>query len=175
MENKIATLIRLAREYFKNESLTVNFNIFKGKYYIEIAGEEWSCDNFEQGITQAIKDFGEWFEEDNQEEWKKEDEVAKKWEERASQMGGIMENKIIKSLKEALNKNKKIQEEVIVKDNKILKISIKDISEVIEGIPVEDTRQYLVELEYDNLKGSSTFKDIDTFFNRLEKDLKGEL
>lgn len=86
-----------------------------------------------------------------------------------------MENKIIKSLKEALNKNKKIQEEVIVKDNKILKISIKDISEVIEGIPVEDTRQYLVELEYDNLKGSSTFKDIDTFFNRLEKDLKGEL
>lgn len=84
MENKIATLIRLAREYFKNESLTVNFNIFKGKYYIEIAGEEWSCDNFEQGITQAIKDFGEWFEEDNQEEWKKEDEVAKKWEERAS-------------------------------------------------------------------------------------------
>lgn len=85
-----------------------------------------------------------------------------------------MENKVINRLKETLNKNKKIQEEVILNNDKVLKIFIKDISEVIEGIPSEDTRQFLVELEYENLKGSSIFKNIDTFFNNLEKDLKEE-
>lgn len=85
-----------------------------------------------------------------------------------------MENKVINRLKETLNKNKKVQEEVILNNDKVLKIFIKDISEVIEGIPSEDTRQFLVELEYENLKGSSIFKNIDTFFNNLEKDLKEE-
>lgn len=85
-----------------------------------------------------------------------------------------MENKVINRLKETLNKNKKVQEEVILNNDKVLKIFIKDISEVIEGIPSEDTREFLVELEYENLKGSSIFKNIDTFFNNLEKDLKEE-
>ena len=85
-----------------------------------------------------------------------------------------MENKVINRLKETLNKNKKVQEEVILNNDKVLKIFIKDISEVIEGIPSEDTRQFLVELEYENLKGSSIFKNIDTFFNNLGKDLKEE-
>lgn len=85
-----------------------------------------------------------------------------------------MENKVINRLKETLNKNKKVQEEVILNNDKVLKIFIKDISEVIEGIPNEDTREFLVELEYENLKGSSIFKNIDTFFNNLEKDLKEE-
>lgn len=85
-----------------------------------------------------------------------------------------MENKVINRLKETLNKNKKVQEEVILNNDKVLKIFIKDISEVIEGIPSEDTRQFLVELEHENLKGSSIFKNIDTFFNNLEKDLKEE-
>lgn len=77
MENKIATLISLAREYYKDDSLTVNFNIYKGKTYVEINGDEWGCDNFEQGVDEAIKDFGEWIEEDNKDEWKQEDEIAK--------------------------------------------------------------------------------------------------
>lgn len=85
-----------------------------------------------------------------------------------------MENKVINRLKETLNKNKKVQEEVILNNDKVLKIFIKDISEVIEGIPSENTRQFLVELEYENLKGSSIFKNIDTFFNSLKKDLKEE-
>lgn len=85
-----------------------------------------------------------------------------------------MENKVINRLKETLNKNKKVQEEVILNNDKVLKIFIKDISEVIEGIPSEDTREFLVELEYENLKGSSIFKNIDTFFNSLKKDLKEE-
>lgn len=85
-----------------------------------------------------------------------------------------MENKVINRLKETLNKNKKVQEEVILNNDKFLKIFIKDISEVIDGIPSEDTRQFLVELEYENLKGSSIFKNIDTFFNSLKKDLKEE-
>lgn len=85
-----------------------------------------------------------------------------------------MENKVINRLKETLNKNKKVQEEVILNNDKFLKIFIKDISEVIDGILSEDTRQFLVELEYENLKGSSIFKNIDTFFNSLEKDLKEE-
>lgn len=85
-----------------------------------------------------------------------------------------MENKVINRLKETLNKNKKVQEEVILNNDKVLKIFIKDISEVIEGIPSEDTRQFLVELEYESLKESSIFKNIDTFFNSLEKDLKEE-
>lgn len=81
MENKIATLIGLAREYFKDKDLTVNFNIFKGKYYIEIGDCEWSCKSFESGVDEAIKDISEWFVEENQEEWKTEDEIAKKWEQ----------------------------------------------------------------------------------------------
>lgn len=77
MENKIATLIILAREYFEDKSLTVNFNIYKGKRYVEIGNCEWGCKTFEKGIDQAIKDICEWYEEDNQEEWKRENEIAK--------------------------------------------------------------------------------------------------
>lgn len=77
MENKIATLIGLAREYFKDKDLTVNFNIFKGKTYIEIGNCEWHCENFESGLDEAIKDLGEWFEEDNQEDFKTENEIAR--------------------------------------------------------------------------------------------------
>lgn len=77
MENKIKTLISLAREYFDDKSLTVNFNIYEGKCYVEVGNCEWGCKTFEKGIDQAIKDIGEWFEEDNQEEWKTENEIAK--------------------------------------------------------------------------------------------------
>lgn len=77
MENKIATLISLAREYFEDNSLTVNFNIYEDKCYVEVGNCEWCCKTFENGIDQAIKDIGEWFEEDNQEEWKRENEIAK--------------------------------------------------------------------------------------------------
>lgn len=77
MESKIATLIGLAREYFDDNSLTVNFNIYEDKRYVEIGNCEWGCKTFENGIDQAIKDIGEWFEEDNQEEWKRENEIAK--------------------------------------------------------------------------------------------------
>lgn len=77
MENKIATLISLAREYFEDNSLTVNFNIYEGKCYVEVGNCEWGCKTFENGIDQAIKDIGEWYEEDNQEEWKRENEIAK--------------------------------------------------------------------------------------------------
>lgn len=77
MENKIATLISLAREYFEDKCLTVNFNIYEGKRYVEVGNCEWGCKTFENGIDQAIKDIGEWFEEDNQEEWKTENEIAK--------------------------------------------------------------------------------------------------
>lgn len=77
MENKIATLISLAREYFEDKCLTVNFNIYEGKRYVEVGNCEWGCKTFENGIDQAIKDIGEWYEEDNQEEWKRENEIAK--------------------------------------------------------------------------------------------------
>ncbi|MCI7187292.1 MAG: hypothetical protein MR995_04030 [Fusobacterium mortiferum] len=77
MENKIETLIGLAREYFDDNSLTVNFNIYEDKCYVEVGNCEWGCKTFENGIDQAIKDIGEWFEEDNQEEWKTENEIAK--------------------------------------------------------------------------------------------------
>lgn len=82
LENKICTLISLAREYFKEDDLTVDFNIFKGKCYVEIGECEWSCKSFEEGVDQAIKDLGEWFEEDNQEEWKRENEIAREAEKR---------------------------------------------------------------------------------------------
>lgn len=77
MENKIATLISLSREYFEDKCLTVNFNIYEGKRYVEVGNCEWGCKTFENGIDQAIKDIGEWYEEDNQEEWKRENEIAK--------------------------------------------------------------------------------------------------
>lgn len=77
LENKIDTLIELARKYFEDNKLTVNFNMFEGKRYVEVGNCEWGCKTFENGIDQAIKDIGEWFEEDNQEEWKRENEIAK--------------------------------------------------------------------------------------------------
>lgn len=77
MENKIATLISLSREYFEDKCLTVNFNIYDGKRYVEVGNCEWGCKTFENGIDQAIKDLQEWYEEDNQEEWKRENEIAK--------------------------------------------------------------------------------------------------
>lgn len=77
MENKIATLISLSREYFEDKCLTVNFNIYEGKRYVEVGNCEWGCKTFENGIDQAIKDIEEWCEEDNQEEWKRENEIAK--------------------------------------------------------------------------------------------------
>lgn len=77
LENKIDTLIELARKYFEDNKLTVNFNIFEGKRYVEVGNCEWGCKTFENGIDQAIKDIGEWCEEDNQEEWKRENEIAK--------------------------------------------------------------------------------------------------
>lgn len=81
MENKIATLISLAREYFEDKCLTVNFNIYEGKRYVEIGSKcgfcEWDCEKFEDGVDEAIKDLQEWYEEDNQEEWKRENEIAK--------------------------------------------------------------------------------------------------
>lgn len=77
LENKIDTLIELARKYFEDNKLTVNFNIFEGKLYVEVGNCEWGCKTFENGIDQAIKDIGEWYEEDNQEEWKRENEIAK--------------------------------------------------------------------------------------------------
>lgn len=77
LENKIDTLIELARKYFEDNKLTVNFNIFEGKRYVEVGNCEWGCKTFENGIDQAIKDLQEWYEEDNQEEWKRENEIAK--------------------------------------------------------------------------------------------------
>lgn len=77
LENKIDTLIELARKYFEDNKLTVNFNMFEGKRYVEVGNCEWGCKTFENGIDQAIKDIGEWYEEDNQEEWKRENEIAK--------------------------------------------------------------------------------------------------
>lgn len=77
LENKIGTLIELARKYFEDNKLTVNFNIYEGKRYVEVGNCEWGCKTFENGIDQAIKDIGEWYEEDNQEEWKRENEIAK--------------------------------------------------------------------------------------------------
>lgn len=77
MENKIATLISLAREYFEDKCLTVNFNIYEGKRYVEVGNCEWGCKTFENGIDQAIKDISDWFAEDNEKEWKEENEIAK--------------------------------------------------------------------------------------------------
>lgn len=77
LENKIDTLIELARKYFEDNKLTVNFNIYEDKCYVEIGNCEWSCGTFENCVDEAIKDISEWFEEDNQEEWKTENEIAK--------------------------------------------------------------------------------------------------
>ena len=81
LENKIDTLIELARKYFEDNKLTVNFNIFEGKRYVEIGSKcgfcEWDCEKFEDGVDEAIKDLQEWYEDDNQEEWKRENEIAK--------------------------------------------------------------------------------------------------
>lgn len=77
MENKIAILIKLVREYFEDKRLTVEFKICDGKTYVESAGCEWGGDSFEQALDEAIKEVTEWIEEDNQEEWKQEDEIAK--------------------------------------------------------------------------------------------------
>lgn len=77
MENKIAILIKLVREYFENKRLTVEFKICDGKTYIESNGCEWGGDSFEQALDEAIKEVSEWIEEDNQEEWKQENEIAK--------------------------------------------------------------------------------------------------
>lgn len=77
MENKIAILIKLVREYFEDKFLTVEFKICDRKTYVESAGCEWGGDSFEQALDEAIKEVSEWIEEDNQEEWKQEDEIAK--------------------------------------------------------------------------------------------------
>lgn len=77
MENKIAILIKLVREYFEDKHLTVEFKICDGKTYVESAGCEWGGDSFEQALDEAIKEVTEWIEEDNQEEWEQEDEIAK--------------------------------------------------------------------------------------------------
>lgn len=81
LENKIDTLIELARKYFEDNKLTVNLNVFEGKRYVEIGSKygfcEWDCEKFEDGVDEAIKDISEWFAEDNEKEWKEENEIAK--------------------------------------------------------------------------------------------------
>lgn len=77
MENKIKTLISLARTYFEDNDLGVEFKLWKGKVCLEIGNCEWSCGTFENCVDEAIKDISEWYEDDNQEEWKRENEIAK--------------------------------------------------------------------------------------------------
>lgn len=57
-------------------------------------------------------------------------------------------------------------------EEEVLKVEIKDISEVIEGIPLGDTKQYSIDLEYKDIKGHKIYTDIEVFFSELEKDLR---
>lgn len=51
------------------------------------------------------------------------------------------------------------------------RIKIKDTSEIIEGIPLGDTKQYTVDLEYKGIKGHTVHSDIEVFFDKLQRDL----
>lgn len=67
MENKIATLINLAREYYKDNTLTVNFGKCKGDPLLAIGDCEWYGKTYDECLDEAIKEIGEWFTEDDKE------------------------------------------------------------------------------------------------------------
>lgn len=97
------------------------------------------------------------------------------------------ESNIITRMKELLQQNGECKfgfkntknDNSLLCTGEFLLVEVKDISEVIEGIPLGATKQFSVDLEYQCvkdkyklIKGHKIYTDIDVFFNELQKDLE---
>lgn len=91
-----------------------------------------------------------------------------------------MEHKLITELRRLLQENGEANGSYkfvdyvdgTIKEEEVLRIKVKDMSEIIKGIPLGSTKQYTVDLEYKGIKGHTVFTDIEVFFRDLQKDFE---
>lgn len=87
MENKIKSLINLAREYNENSDEDINLTIEEGKPTVYVMGDDYQANTWEEALDKAIKTIKGWLDlekEKHREEYEEENEIAKTWEQRAS-------------------------------------------------------------------------------------------
>lgn len=87
MENKIKSLINLAREYNENSDEDINLTIEEGRATVYVMGDDYQANTWEEALDKAIKTIKGWLDlekENHRKEYEEENEIAKTWEQRAS-------------------------------------------------------------------------------------------
>lgn len=80
MESKITSLIFLSREYNQSSDEDINLTVEEGKPTVYVMGDRYQANTWEEVLDKAIRTITRWIEEEK-EEYKEENEIAKKWEQ----------------------------------------------------------------------------------------------
>lgn len=87
MEEKITSLIFLAREYNQSSDEDVTLMIEDGKPTVYVMGDDYRANTWEEALDKAISTITRWIEKEkevNRKEIEEENIISKIWEERAS-------------------------------------------------------------------------------------------